>query len=123
MAKKTNSNTTRDWAMYVYIAGDNNLSSAGLADISEMESAGASKDVHVAVQIDTAGECEGSIRYEISIPDFAGKSHRTVIQRLEEQNTGNPKFLTDFAKWATDRPIGHSASMRLAMLTASPSTS
>ena len=103
MAKKKNSNTTRDWAMYVYIAGDNNLSSAGLADISEMESAGASKDVHVAVQIDTAGECEGSIRYEISMPDFAGKSHRTVIQRLEEQNTGNPKFLTDFAKWATDR--------------------
>ena len=89
--------------MYVYIAGDNNLSDAGLADIREMERAGASKNVHVAVQIDTAGEHDGSVRYEISMPDFAGKSHRTVIARLPEQNTGNPKFLTDFARWAAER--------------------
>jgi hypothetical protein len=103
VAKKANRNTTRDWAMYVYIAGDNNLSTAGLEDIREMESAGASKDLHVAVQIDTAGEHDGSVRYEISLPDFTGKSHRTVIERLEEQNTGDPRFLTEFAKWAADR--------------------
>jgi len=103
MARKSKGNAARDWAMYVYIAGDNNLSSAGLSDISEMEDAGASKDVHVAVQIDTAGVQDGSVRYEISLPDFAGKSHRTVIQRLPEQNTGKPKYLIDFAKWATQR--------------------
>ena len=103
MARKAKGNAPRQWAMYTYIAGDNNLSSAGLSDIREMEGAGASKDVHVAVQIDTAGAQDGSMRYEISLPDFAGKSHRTVIERLAEQNTGNPKFLVDFAQWATMR--------------------
>ena len=103
MARKAKGNAARQWAMYTYIAGDNNLSSAGLSDIREMESAGASRDVHVAVQIDTAGERDGSVRYEISLPDFAGNSHRTVIERLPEQNTGNQKFLVDFARWATMR--------------------
>ncbi|MGH8674280.1 MAG: clostripain-related cysteine peptidase, partial [Burkholderiales bacterium] len=103
MAKTAKGNPARNWAMYAYIAGDNNLSDAGLTDIREMEDAGASKNVHVAVQIDTAGEHDGSVRYEISMPDFAGKSHRTVIARLPEQNTGNPKFLTDFARWAAER--------------------
>lgn len=108
MGKKAKGNAARQWAMYTYIAGDNNLSSAGLSDIREMESAGASKNVHVAVQIDTVGEHEGSVRYEISLPDFAGKSHRTVIQRLPEQNTGKPKYLAEFARWAAERyPARH----------------
>lgn len=84
MTKVARGNAARQWAIYTYIAGDNNLSSAGLSDIREMESAGASKEVHVAVQIDTAGDHNGSVRYEISLPDFAGKSHRTVIERLPE---------------------------------------
>ena len=100
---KPKKNLTRQWAMYTYIAGDNNLSNAGLVDIREMESAGATKDLHVAIQIDTAGELDGSIRYEISQPDFAGVSHRTVIERLPEENTGNPKYLAEFATWATNR--------------------
>jgi hypothetical protein len=89
--------------MYTYIAGDNNLSDAGLVDIREMEAVGASKDAHVAVQIDTAGEHDGSVRYEIGEPDFGGKAHRTVIDRLPEQDTGNPRFLADFIGWAAGR--------------------
>lgn len=108
MPRTTRSNPSRQWAMYTYIAGDNNLSSAGLSDIREMESAGASRDVHVAAQIDTAGEHHGSLRYEISLPDFEGKAHRTVIERLAEQNTGHPKYLADFARWAAKRyPARH----------------
>ena len=108
MPRTTRSNAARQWAMYTYIAGDNNLSSAGLSDIREMESAGASNDVHVAAQIDTAGEHDGSVRYEISLPDFAGKAHRTVIERLPEQNTGHPKYLAEFARWAAQRyPARH----------------
>jgi hypothetical protein len=68
MSVKTNKK--KNWGIYTYIAGDNNLSDAGLIDIREMERAGASKDVHVAVQIDTAGEHDGSVRYEITEPDF-----------------------------------------------------
>ncbi|HWR57786.1 MAG TPA: clostripain-related cysteine peptidase [Thermodesulfovibrionales bacterium] len=68
-----------------------------------MEKAGASKDVHVAIQIDTKGEHTGSIRYEIAEPDFEGKPHRTVIERLSEENTGDPRHLADFAAWAAKR--------------------
>jgi len=96
-------NVKKNWAIYTYIAGDNDLSDDGLVDIREMERAGSSKDVHIAVQIDTAGEHDGSVRYEISEPDFNGRSHRTVIERLPEENTGEPKYLAAFAKWAASR--------------------
>ena len=95
--------TRKKWAIYTYIAGDNNLSNEGLIDITEMEDAGSSIDTHVAVQIDTAGVHDGSIRYEISEPDFEGHSHRIEIQRLPEQNTGEPKHLAKFATWAGSR--------------------
>lgn len=101
--KKTATNARKTWGIYTYIAGDNNLSDYGLLDIEEMAKAGASKAVHVSVQIDTAGEHTGSIRYELTEPDFEGTSHRTVIQRLPEQNTGEPRYLAQFAKWAVKR--------------------
>jgi len=101
--KKTRTNTRKDWAIYTYIAGDNNLSDYGLLDISEMEKAGGSRNLHIAIQMDTAGEHDGSVRYEIGEPDFSGESHRAVIMRLPEQNTGDPRYLADFAKWASER--------------------
>lgn len=106
--KKTAMNARKTWGIYTYIAGDNNLSDYGLLDIEEMAKAGASKDVYVSVQIDTAGEHTGSIRYELTEPDFEGTSHRAVIQRLPEQNTGEPRYLAQFAKWAAKRyPAQH----------------
>lgn len=103
LTRRPRRNSSKDWGVYTYIAGDNDLSDYGLVDIQEMEDAGASRYVHVAVQIDTTGEHTGSVRYEISEPDFSGESHRVVIQRLAEQNTGDPKYLTQFAQWAGDR--------------------
>lgn len=64
--RKAKSNPAKAWGLYTYIAGDNNLSDAGLEDIEEMQQAGASKGTYVAVQIDTEGEHTGSIRYEVS---------------------------------------------------------
>ena len=80
------------WAILVYIADDNDLSDAGLRDIQEMCEVGSSCDLHVGVEIDTRGEHTGSIRYEITKPDpdYGGKGHRTVIERLSEKNTGDP---------------------------------
>nr|MBI3614159.1 hypothetical protein [Nitrospirota bacterium] len=99
----SNAQRIKTWGMYTYIAGDNNLSDFGLRDIEEMSEAGASENVYVSVQIDTEGDHTGSIRYEISEPDFEGKSHRTVIQRLPEQNTGEPRYLAAYAGWAAKR--------------------
>ena len=94
---------TRHWALLVYIAGDNNLSDAGLEDIQEMCEEGSSSDLHVGVEIDTYGEHTGSIRYEITEPDWTGTAHRKVIERLPEKDSGDPAALQSFMEWGIKR--------------------
>jgi hypothetical protein len=91
------------WSILAYIAGDNNLSDAGLEDIRELCAVGASDQVHVGVEIDTYGEHTGSIRYEITAPDWTGKAYRTVIERLPEKDTGDPETLSSFLNWGIER--------------------
>ena len=93
----------RHWALLIYIAGDNNLSDAGLEDIQEMCEVGSSKDIHVGVEIDTYGEHTGSIRYEITEPDWTGKAYRKVIERLPEKDSGDPRTFLKFLKWGLNR--------------------
>jgi hypothetical protein len=93
----------RPWTFLAYIAGDNNLSDAGLEDIDEMCKKGSSSQLYAGVQIDTIGEHDGSVRYEISEPDFFGEAHRIVIKRLKESNSGNPVVLKNFLKWGLER--------------------
>jgi hypothetical protein len=93
----------KKWAVTAYIAGDNNLSDAGLEDIEEMCQVGASGNAWVGVEIDTCGEHTGSIRYEITDPDAWGKAHRTVIERLPEKDSGDPETLRSFVAWGLQR--------------------
>ncbi len=93
----------KEWAILIYIAGDNNLSDAGLADVMELCEVGASHRTHVAIEIDTYGEYTGSIRYEISEPDWTGKAHRIVIERLPEKDSGDPETIRSFLDWALNR--------------------
>lgn len=95
--------TKKEWSILAYIAGDNNLSDAGLEDIRELCAVGAGDRVHVGVEIDTYGEHTGSIRYEITEPDWTGKAYRTVIQRLPEKDTGDPETLRSFLSWGLER--------------------
>ena len=88
--------TTNPWSFLAYIAADNNLSDAGLQDIEELCAVGTNDRTYAAVQIDTYGEHTGSIRYEISPKDWEGVAHRTVISRLKEQDSGNPRVLKNF---------------------------
>jgi hypothetical protein len=111
MAKKPRKSTTKPkrgpktkrWSVLAYIAGDNNLSDAGLEDIVELCQVGASDEVHVAVEIDTYGEHTGSLRYEITEPDWTGQAYRTVIKRLAEKDTGDPDTLRSFLDWCLNR--------------------
>lgn len=91
------------WGLLAYIAGDNNLSNAGLEDIVELCAVGASEGVHVGVEIDTYGEHTGSLRYQITEPDWEGQAHRTVIERLPEKDTGDPETLRSFLSWGFER--------------------
>ncbi|HLP13390.1 MAG TPA: hypothetical protein VK177_15740, partial [Flavobacteriales bacterium] len=58
----------RHWSLLAYIAGDNDLSNEGLSDITEMCAEGSSPTMHVGVQIDTEGDFDGVVRYEITEP-------------------------------------------------------
>jgi hypothetical protein len=99
--------------MLAYIAGDNDLSDNGLEDIQEMCDVGASRAAHVGVQIDTEGEHDGAMRYEISEPDPTGVAHRVVIERLPEPDSGNPEVLYEFLRWGLRR---YPARRRLAVV-------
>jgi hypothetical protein len=64
---------------------------------------GASREVHVGVEIDTYGEHTDSIRYEITEPDWTGAGYRKVMGRLSEKDSGDPKTLSNFIKWGLER--------------------
>ena len=93
--------------MLLYMAGDNDLSDAGLNDIQELCDEGAGPDLYVAAEIDTHGDHTGSIRYEITEneKDEKGRSraYRKVIERLPEQDTGKPATLLKFLQWGIRR--------------------
>lgn len=93
----------KEWSFLAYIAGDNSLSDFGLIDIREMCKVGSSRRVHVGVQMDTAGDHDGVIRYEVTEPDATGKAHRMVIERLPESDSGAPETLLGFLKWGAAR--------------------
>lgn len=98
----TASGPRKKWTLLLYIAADNDLSQEGLKDIDELCEAGSSDDLYVAVEIDTQG-FHGSLRYEITEPDWSGVGHRKVIERLPEQNSGDPRTLSNFLIWGLGR--------------------
>ncbi len=78
----------------VYMAGDNNLSSAGDADLAEMRQIGSSDRVNVVVEFDNAGN-HGTRRIRIG-KDGADE----VIESLGETDSGSPEVLSSFISWA-----------------------
>jgi hypothetical protein len=101
--RNTPSLPKKPWALIAYIAGDNDLSDDGLEDVEEMSQEGTDKTAYAGVEIDTIGEHDGSIRYEICEPDATGEPHRMVIERLKERNTGDPRTLVAFLEWGLGR--------------------
>jgi hypothetical protein len=102
MASKKN--TKKEWSMFTYMAGDNNLSPEGLADVTEMEKSGSSDKSNVVVEMDAnTSDFEGSYRWEITKKDpRTNTGPRKVMQRLSEVDSGDPVTLTNFLKWAKD---------------------
>jgi len=107
-----------EWTVMVYLDADNNLESAGIDDINEMEMVGSSTDVNIVIQVDRiphsvlAANNEGSAddtsngdwtntrRYYIT-QDFDPYTINSDLKSdLGELNMGNPSTLIDFASWA-----------------------
>lgn len=77
----------------VYMAGDNNLSSAGDADLAEMRRVGSSNQVQVVVEFDNAGDA-GTRRIHVT-RDGVGER----VEALGETDSGSPEVLSDFISW------------------------
>ncbi len=92
----------KKWTVMVYLAGDNNLDSAGAGDLAEMKSVGSTRDISIVAQFDRSGSKRVTNRY------FLQKGTRLdedVVTALGETNTGDPAVLRDFVKWAvTEHP-------------------
>ena len=99
---------TAEWTVMVYLDSDNNLESAGIDDINEMEMVGSTADVNIVVQADRIPG------YDISNSDWTTTRRYYITQDfnpyiinsplkndLGELNMGDPQTLVDFTNWAT----------------------
>jgi hypothetical protein len=90
MAQKT------AWTVLVFMAGDNNLSTAGDCDLEEMRRVGSSEHVNLLVEFDNAGDA-GTRRI------YVGKNGvNETIQTLGETDSGSPEVLSSFISWAAE---------------------
>lgn len=92
------------WTMMVYMAGDNNLELAGIADLMEMKKIGSNDDINVLVQFDKMNDRITRRFYITSIHAL----EKDCLFNLPELNTGDPKNLKDFIFWSIENyPARH----------------
>lgn len=110
---------TAEWTVMVYLDADNDLESAGIDDINEMEMVGSTSEVNIVVQADRvpysvlASSNQGyaddisnsnwttTRRYYITQDFDLIQINSPLISDLGELNMGDPQTLVDFASWAT----------------------
>jgi hypothetical protein len=105
----------KNWTVLVYLNADNNLESAGIRDINEMEQVGSSAEVNILVQIDrtpgwdaTNGDWTGARRYYVTRDADPSLIHSTLLEDIGEVNMGDPGTLTDFVLWGVaNYPANH----------------
>ena len=113
---------TKQWTFMVYLDSDNNLESAGIEDMNEMEEIGSNDDINIVVLMD---RCEGDDtsngdwedrRYYYVTKDPAGANNEMISTEVdyphltpgEEPNMGDPQTLVNFLTWSmTTFPAEH----------------
>ncbi|MGC9089886.1 MAG: clostripain-related cysteine peptidase, partial [Caldisericia bacterium] len=95
-----------NWTILVYLDGDNNLESAAIDDVNEMEQATLPASINVIVQIDRAsgydtsnGNWTTTRRYKIVHDTNTSTITSQLIQDMGELNMGDPQTLIDFVTW------------------------
>jgi hypothetical protein len=97
----------KEWTFMVYLNADNDLESAGIKDINEMERVGSCDKVNIIVQCDRSPEYDesngnwiGARRFYIQKDDDFTKINSKEAGNLGESvDMGDPAVLTDFIKW------------------------
>lgn len=110
-------NNTAEWTVMVYLDSDNNLESAGIDDINEMEIVGSTSEVNIVVQVDripysvlasnnegyaddtSNGNWTNTRRYYITQDFDPVQINSQFKSDLGELNMGDPQTLVDFASW------------------------
>lgn len=87
------------WTFLVYMAGDNSLDPDGVRDLKEMKRVGSTPQVHVVVQFDRA-QGHKAKRYYIR---KGGKVNADAVASVGKIDTGDPKSLTEFVRWAVQK--------------------
>jgi hypothetical protein len=110
-------NATSTWTVMVYMDGDNNLESAAVDDLNEMEAVGSTSLVNIVVQFDrhsaydnTNGNWDSTKRFHVKKDANGYDSIITspVLSDEGEVNMGDPLSLENFITWAqTDFPASH----------------
>src|SRR5688572_2403570 len=87
----------KKWTVLVYMAADNDLDDAGIADLLEMKKVGSTSQVNVVVQFDRAAGRGKTRRFYVS----RGRNFRSdSVAMMEETNTGDASTLQRFVRWA-----------------------
>ena len=82
--------TEKQWTVMVYLAGDNNLDSAGVIDLKEMKKVGSSDRINVIAQFDRQGKDLSTNRYYIRKGSTLPKD---IVGSLARRIWGTPVYL------------------------------
>jgi hypothetical protein len=87
------------WTFLVYMAGDNDLDPSGVSDLREMKRIGSTDAVNIVAQFDRSKPHRAK-RYYLT---KGTRAEADVVQDVGKIDTGNPKNLTGFVKWAVGK--------------------
>ena len=101
------------WTFMVYLDSDNNLESAGIEDMNEMEMIGSTDEVNIIVQMDrweteesdddtSNGDWKGCKRFRVEKDGDTSIINSPELMDLGEVNIWDPEVLRDFAKCSMD---------------------
>jgi hypothetical protein len=98
------------WTFIVYLDADNDLESAGIRDLNEMEKVGSSGDVNIVVLMDRAigedtsnGDWTDARIFYVTKDDDPQTINSITIEKKGELNMGDPNTLINFTNWAIDK--------------------
>ena len=106
--------TGAKWTYMVYVAGDNNLSTAAFGDINEMEQVGSDENINIVVQVEFSRQFsrnlpENTLRGRIS-KDNDTDDMSSSLKDIGNKDMGNKDTLSQFISWAASTyPAEHYA--------------
>ncbi len=110
-----NTTGTANWTYMVYIAGDNNLSSAAIGDINEMEQVGSTNEINVVIQVEFSPQYSPDLSNHNTLRSLVAKDSdpseiNSQFTDIGNQDMGKKETLTDFIEWAAENyPANHYA--------------